>query len=185
MKTQDLGEYGKRLKVISVYFLLAYDYLIVRPDILSRTYLNFCTGSRATIIDGKSVADDIKQEVTKEVKLMKSQVGKAPGLAVIVAGSQRSSMLYVQNKTIACDEVGISSVCEKLPEDVSEEQILATIRKYNEDPSTHGILVQLPLPKVNAHTDNTNSVNFMQQNMIILLYLFFIGSLLFLVISNT
>ena len=104
------------------------------------------------------MADDIKQEVAKEVKLMKSQVGKAPGLAVIVAGSQRSSMLYVQNKTIACEEVGISSACEKLPEDVSEEQILATIRKYNEDPSTHGILVQLPLPKVNAHTDNTNSV---------------------------
>ena len=123
------------------------------------------------------MADDIKQEVAKEVKLMKSQVGKAPGLAVIVAGSQRSSMLYVQNKTIACEEVGISSACEKLPENVSEEQILATIRKYNEDPSTHGILVQLPLPKVNAHTDNTNSVQTLcskiWSSIVCFLYLFF------------
>ena len=120
---------------------------------------------------------------------MKSQVGKAPGLAVIVAGSQRSSMLYVQNKTIACEEVGISSACEKLPEDVSEEQILATIRKYNEDPSTHGILVQLPLPKVNAHTDNSNSVQLYAAKYGHPLFAcstcFFIGSLLFLVISNT
>lgn len=153
-----MGYFGSFSEFIIIEMLEHY-------DVFARINLNLCTGGRATIIDGRSVADVIKQEVKKEVKLLKSQVDKAPGLAVIVAGCQRSSMLYVENKTIACDEVGITSMCEKLPENVSEDQILATIRKYNEDPSTHGILVQLPLPKVNVHTSNKNTVH-MQQNKI-------------------
>lgn len=103
--------------------------------------------NKATIMDGKSVADKIKQEVAMEVTMMKETAGKVPGLGVILVGTRRDSEIYVYNKTLACTETGISSSCAKLPENTSEEEVVSTIKKYNDDPSVHGILVQLPLPK--------------------------------------
>ncbi|KAH7284297.1 hypothetical protein KP509_34G047700 [Ceratopteris richardii] len=104
-------------------------------------------GGEAVLIDGKSVADDIKQVVAKDVALFKELVGRPPGLGVVFVGSRKASEIYVHNKTLACDETGISSSCTKLPEGASEEDVLASIRNYNEDPSVDGILVQLPIPK--------------------------------------
>ncbi|MCO5582674.1 hypothetical protein L7F22_036573 [Adiantum nelumboides] len=104
-------------------------------------------GNKAIIIDGKSVADEIKQVVAKDVANFKNSVGKAPGLGVIFVGTRRESELYVHNKTIACAEAGMASSCTRLSENASEEEVLASVKKYNEDPSVDGILVQLPLPK--------------------------------------
>lgn len=104
-------------------------------------------GIEATIIDGKTVADGIKQVLATNVELMRKASGKVPGLAVIVVGTRKDSELYVHNKTVACIETGIASSCTKLPEHVSEEEVIAIVKKYNNDPSMDGILVQLPLPQ--------------------------------------
>lgn len=71
-----------------------------------------------------------------------------PGLAVILVGDRKDSASYVRNKKKACESVGIKSVDVCLPEDSSEEDVLKYILSFNEDPSIHGILVQLPLPSV-------------------------------------
>ncbi|KAH7426930.1 hypothetical protein KP509_10G022400 [Ceratopteris richardii] len=79
---------------------------------------------------------------------LKSQTnGKVPGLAVVLVGSRKDSETYVRSKKKACKEVGIISLEENLPVDSSEEEVLNIVRKFNDDPSVHGILVQLPLPK--------------------------------------
>ncbi|KAI5066872.1 hypothetical protein GOP47_0017400 [Adiantum capillus-veneris] len=106
------------------------------------------TEPTAAIIDGKMIAEKIRQEVTEEVTRLKSQTGgKVPGLAVVLVGSRKDSETYVRSKKKACKEVGIASFGEDLPESSSEEDVLAVVRKFNEDPSVHGILIQLPLPK--------------------------------------
>lgn len=79
---------------------------------------------------------------------MKKAVGKVPGLAVVLVGQQRDSQTYVRNKIKACEETGIKSVLAELPEDCTEGQIISVLKKFNEDPSIHGVLVQLPLPQV-------------------------------------
>ncbi|KAI5070200.1 hypothetical protein GOP47_0014543 [Adiantum capillus-veneris] len=126
--------------------------LLCRASAYSRSFSSSSSrpsshGEEAIIIDGKSVADEIKQVVAKEVATFKKSVGKTPGLGVIFVGTRRESELYVHNKTIACAETGIASSCTKLSENASEEEVLASVMKYNEDPSVDGILVQLPLPK--------------------------------------
>lgn len=110
--------------------------------------IQWYAGIEATIIDGKTVADGIKQVLATNVELMRKASGKVPGLAVIVVGTRKDSELYVHNKTVACIETGIASSCTKLPEHVSEEEVIAIVKKYNNDPSMDGILVQLPLPQV-------------------------------------
>ncbi|KAH7426927.1 hypothetical protein KP509_10G022400 [Ceratopteris richardii] len=102
----------------------------------------------ATIIDGKLIAEEIRQEIAEEIMRLKSQTnGKVPGLAVVLVGSRKDSETYVRSKKKACKEVGIISLEENLPVDSSEEEVLNIVRKFNDDPSVHGILVQLPLPK--------------------------------------
>lgn len=100
----------------------------------------------ATIIDGKAFALKIREEVKAEVEKLQEK----PGLAVVLVGEDPASEVYVRNKGIAAEEVGFYSVTKRLPENVSEEELLALIDALNEDNKIHGILVQLPLP---AHLD--------------------------------
>jgi len=99
----------------------------------------------ARIIDGKAVAAAIRAECKARVEALK-QKGVVPGLAVILVGSDPASALYVRNKIRACEEVGIRSVRRQFPAAVGTDELLATIAALSDDPSIHGILVQLPLP---------------------------------------
>ncbi|KAF5205838.1 Bifunctional protein fold [Thalictrum thalictroides] len=78
---------------------------------------------------------------------MKNTIGKVPGLAVILVGQRRDSQAYVRNKIKACQEVGIMSLTTELPDDCVEDEVLHAVSNFNEDPSIHGVLVQLPLPQ--------------------------------------
>jgi methylenetetrahydrofolate dehydrogenase (NADP+)/methenyltetrahydrofolate cyclohydrolase len=101
---------------------------------------------RATIIDGKKISEEIKIEVKRETELLKKERGITPGLAFILVGDNPASEVYVRSKGKACAEIGFHSVTEMLPPDCSEERLLGLVRKFNEDPAIHGLLVQLPLP---------------------------------------
>ncbi|WP_163652809.1 bifunctional methylenetetrahydrofolate dehydrogenase/methenyltetrahydrofolate cyclohydrolase FolD [Listeria sp. PSOL-1] len=98
------------------------------------------------IIDGKKLAKEIQERVTKEVSELVRQ-GKKPGLAVVLVGDNQASRTYVRNKQKRTEECGMKSVLIELPENVSEEKLLKTVEELNQDESIHGILVQLPLPK--------------------------------------
>ena len=101
----------------------------------------------ARILDGVAMGRAIRQEVAQDVaKLL--QVGIKPGLAVVLVGEDPASQVYVRSKGKACDEAGMHSVTIRLPAETSEAELLATIDRLNADPAIHGMLVQLPLPKV-------------------------------------
>ena len=107
----------------------------------------------AEIIDGKVVSSAIRNDLSEEISQFKSEYNVTPGLAVIIVGDNPASLVYVRNKKKACEQVGINSYEIALPGDVSEEELLARIEILNADPSVHGILVQLPLPKhINEET---------------------------------
>ena len=99
----------------------------------------------AEIIDGKSIAAIIRQEVSSEVQSLKKS-GKIPGLAVILVGNNPASEVYVNMKGKACEKAGIHSITDRLPAEISEHQLLEKIDHYNNHPKFHGLLVQLPLP---------------------------------------
>ncbi len=100
----------------------------------------------ATIIDGKAVAREVRKEVKVEIEGLKRRWEMTPGLAVVLAGDDPSSHIYVRNKEKACQEVGIRSYQHFLPASVSEKELLELIQNLNQDKKIHGILVQLPLP---------------------------------------
>lgn len=100
----------------------------------------------AKIIDGKQISKDIKEELKQEVTELASQ-GRKCCLAVIQVGNDPASSVYVGNKKKACAYIGIESLAYELPEETTEEELLALIEKLNADPQVHGILCQLPLPK--------------------------------------
>lgn len=106
----------------------------------------------ASVIDGKSIAEEIRSTIAREVRRMKKFIGKVPGLAVILVGERRDSQTYVRNKILACEEAGIKSIVSEFPEDCTEDEVLSALSNYNEDASIHGILVQLPLPQVISTT---------------------------------
>ena len=99
----------------------------------------------ARIIDGKAMAAEIRREVAQRVRALVAR-GTTPGLAAVLVGNDEPSRIYVGAKEKACAEVGIRSERHELPADVPEEELIGLIRKLNEDPAVHGILVQLPLP---------------------------------------
>lgn len=105
-----------------------------------------------TLIDGLSTAKTIREELSLEIQIIQKTTGKAPGLALLLVGNNPASEIYVTNKAKACQEIGINSVILRLPAETSQEQILLQIHQWNEDPTIHGILVQLPLP---SHVDST------------------------------
>ena len=98
------------------------------------------------IIDGKAISAQIKEEVKEKVAALK-QEGKEIALAVIQVGADPASSVYVNNKKKACEYVGIKSLAYELPEETTEEELLALIEKLNQMKECNGILVQLPLPK--------------------------------------
>jgi len=100
----------------------------------------------ARILDGKALAAQVRAGVKAKVAAM-AQRGTTPGLAVILAGDDPASKVYVRNKTRACEEVGVRSQQIDYPAAVTQEELMGRIRKLNADPAVHGILVQLPLPK--------------------------------------
>jgi methylenetetrahydrofolate dehydrogenase (NADP+)/methenyltetrahydrofolate cyclohydrolase len=100
----------------------------------------------AEIIDGKELANTMREEIAEEVKRL-SASGIVPGLGVILVGEDPASKSYVTAKEKACEKAGIYSDDNRLPADTSEEELLALVDRMNEDPRIHGILVQLPLPK--------------------------------------
>lgn len=101
----------------------------------------------AEIIDGKKIAQACRASLKERVAKYTEQKGRAPGLGVILVGEDPASAVYVRNKEIACKKAGIASFHHDLPADCSRAQLEETIDKLNEDPSVHGILLQLPLPK--------------------------------------
>ncbi|KAK9757980.1 hypothetical protein RND81_01G198300 [Saponaria officinalis] len=132
--------------------------LSLRPHASSSTLISakMAADSVAKIIDGKSVARQIREEVAAEITRMKEAIGVIPGLAVILVGDRKDSATYVRNKKKACEAAGINSYEVHLPETSTEEEVLNSISKFNEDPSVHGILVQLPLP---SHINEEKMLN--------------------------
>ncbi len=100
----------------------------------------------ARILDGKSLAASVRARVKDDVARL-AQRGIRPGLAVILAGSDPASKVYVRNKARACEETGVRSQVFEYDETVSESALLERIAALNADPAVHGVLVQLPLPK--------------------------------------
>jgi len=100
----------------------------------------------AQIIDGKSIAAEIRAELKEEVARLIQSGHRRPGLAVILVGDNPASQAYVGSKVKACEEIGFYSSSDRLPADVPEDVLLNRIRDLNSDPSIDGILVQMPLP---------------------------------------
>ena len=98
------------------------------------------------IIDGKKEAAILREEIKKEIALIKSKTNKVPGLTVILVGEFAPSQIYVRNKEKNSKEVGINSNVIKYSKDVTEEEVLKKIKELNNDDDVSGILVQLPLP---------------------------------------
>jgi len=99
------------------------------------------------ILDGKKISQEIKTELKGEVAQIKAQGGKIPHLAAILVGNDGASETYVQSKVRSCEEVGFSSTLIRLEESISEEELLAKITEFNQNPEIDGFIVQLPLPK--------------------------------------
>ncbi len=105
----------------------------------------------ARLIDGKVLAQQVRDRLAKESAELLEQKGIKPGLATILVGDDPASQVYVRNKQKACEMAGIHVDDHKLPASTTQDELLVLIEKKNADPKIHGILVQLPLPK---HIDN-------------------------------
>ncbi len=103
----------------------------------------------AQLIDGNQLSKKLRAEVAARVQALKAK-GTTPGLAVVLVGDNPASQVYVRNKVKACEDAGLHSVLEKYDATMTESDLLARVEGLNQDPSIHGILVQLPLP---AHID--------------------------------
>jgi len=97
-------------------------------------------------IDGNVLAAKVRDRIAADVTALKAR-GITPGLAVVLVGEDPASQVYVRNKVAGCAKVGMHSVMHKMPASTTEAELLAVIDALNKDPSIHGILVQLPLPK--------------------------------------
>ncbi|MEG1454724.1 MAG: bifunctional methylenetetrahydrofolate dehydrogenase/methenyltetrahydrofolate cyclohydrolase FolD [Comamonas sp.] len=104
----------------------------------------------AQLIDGVLLSKQLREDIAARATKL-TAAGKQPGLAVILVGEDPASQVYVRNKVKACEEAGLHSVLEKYDASLTEAELLARVEALNNDPSIHGILVQLPLP---AHIDD-------------------------------
>ncbi|MCL2631464.1 MAG: bifunctional 5,10-methylenetetrahydrofolate dehydrogenase/5,10-methenyltetrahydrofolate cyclohydrolase, partial [Firmicutes bacterium] len=98
------------------------------------------------IINGKETSQKIRAELKIKAENLKARFGVQAGLAVVLAGNDPASKIYVTNKVKACAESGVKSFLYELPDTVTESEILELVEHLNNDKSVHGILVQLPLP---------------------------------------
>ena len=99
------------------------------------------------LLDGKALSEKIKEEVRVEVAQLVEEKHITPGLAVILVGNDAASATYVASKAKSCKNAGIYSVVHEMPDSITQEELLETIERMNENPKLDGILVQLPLPK--------------------------------------
>lgn len=100
----------------------------------------------AKILDGKALAQKIQTELTTQIQALQPQIGRPPGLAVLMVGDNPASAAYVRNKERACTKVGIASFGKNFPADATQAEVAQAIQDLNEDERVDGILVQLPLP---------------------------------------
>lgn len=100
----------------------------------------------ATLIDGKQFAARVREAIAAQVAQLKKKNALTPGLAVVLAGDDPASQIYVRNKGLQAKEAGMNSFDHRFPATVAQNEVLAHIAKLNRDPAVHGILVQLPLP---------------------------------------
>ncbi|HEX4635166.1 MAG TPA: bifunctional methylenetetrahydrofolate dehydrogenase/methenyltetrahydrofolate cyclohydrolase FolD [Rhizomicrobium sp.] len=101
----------------------------------------------ATVIDGKASAAKLREKIAADTQELKSKHGLQPGLATVLVGKDPASEVYVRNKRKTAEAIGFKSVHVELPDTVSQTELLAQVKALSADPSVHGILVQLPLPK--------------------------------------
>ncbi len=99
------------------------------------------------LINGKEIAQNLRNKLKKEIDNLKNKIGKVPGLAVVQVGNVAASSVYVKAKTKSAKEVGIEVIDHHLEEKTSEEELLELVMKLNNQENVNGILVQLPLPK--------------------------------------
>jgi len=105
----------------------------------------------AQLIDGNALSKQMRAQVAERAAALTAR-GHRPGLAVVLVGDDPASQVYVRNKVKACEDAGLHSVFEKFDAALTEDQLLARIDALNDDPTIHGILVQMPLPKhINPH----------------------------------
>ena len=102
--------------------------------------------TEARLIDGKTFAEKLREKIKRRTADLKATNGLVPGLAAVLVGEDPASQIYVRNKEIQCVDAGMSSVGRRLPANISESELLATVTEFNADPAVNGILVQLPLP---------------------------------------
>jgi len=100
-----------------------------------------------TVINGKEIAQNLRNELKKEIDNLKIKIGKIPGLAVVQVGNVAASSVYVKAKTKSATEVGIEVIDHHLPEETTEEELLKIVDTLNKQNNVNGILVQLPLPQ--------------------------------------
>lgn len=110
----------------------------------------------SSLIDGKKVSEDTREEIAKGVVELRSAYGIVPGLAAVLVGDNPASEIYVRNKRKACEKVGIYSEEHRLSQATTEKQLIQLVEKLNQDDKIHGILVQLPLP------DQINETNILK-----------------------
>ncbi len=99
------------------------------------------------IIDGKKFAQKLRNKIKQEIQSVKRKTGLTPGLTVVLVGNNTPSEIYVKNKELSAQEVGINSKVLRFKSSISEAKLISAIHKLNKDKKVHGILVQLPLPK--------------------------------------
>ncbi len=112
------------------------------------------------IIDGKAVAAQIKKEIAEEVAQIKLNGGKTPHLAAVLVGHDGGSETYVASKVKACEEVGFKSSLIRYESDVTEEELIACVKRLNEDDDVDGFIVQLPLPKHISEDKITEAIDY-------------------------
>lgn len=100
----------------------------------------------AKVLSGKTMSEELLKQQAEEVEQLKAK-GVAPGLAVVLVGEDPASQIYVRNKGLACEKIGIHSKTIRMDENSSQDEVLSVIDELNADPTIHGILVQLPLPR--------------------------------------
>ena len=117
---------------------------------LLKYYFSTCTSKyksmSAQIISGKAIAEDMLNSIKSRISQRLSAGKRAPSLAVILVGGDPASSIYVRNKRLACEKVGIKSIAYDLASDIKESELFALIQKLNDDDTVDGILVQSPLP---------------------------------------
>jgi methylenetetrahydrofolate dehydrogenase (NADP+)/methenyltetrahydrofolate cyclohydrolase len=100
----------------------------------------------AMILDGRKISAEIREELKNEARRLRER-GIVPGLAGVLVGEDQGSVTYVGLKSKACEEIGIKELMCRLPETVTQDELLGNIKRLNKDPQVHGIFIQLPLPK--------------------------------------